>query len=424
MNTFQPSIIPSTDMPSRKRIREVFPDIIIGRHITGPLNSITDVPGVLAHTESIHRANGTSPDGKPLHAINTGVTTILPRSDWFDHSCHAGIFRWNGSGEMTGSHWLEETGLLSSPIIITNSFAVGPCYTGVYDYAIREYADKTTGLADWFLLPVIAETYDGFLNDIATMPVTSDMVVRGIERASADAVPEGCTGGGTGMICQGYKAGTGSASRVLAGAKKRVGQRQEPKKYTVGVVVQSNFGAEWDLHIGRVPVGKLLMDPKKRATHEAELHAETRELMRSRTPTEPTNAGPNKDGSIIVVVATDAPLHPTQLRRLAKRCTTGFGRAGGWGSNSSGDIFLAFSTAEHIPRDFDSRWTPTVGQEMELLETETMNALFEATADATEEAIYNSICMAEDTVGPLGREVKAIDLEKLRGCLEKWYVRD
>jgi len=211
---------------------------------------------------------------------------------------------------------------------------------------------------------------------------------------------------------------------VLAGAKKRAGQEQEPKKYTVGVVVQSNFGAEWDLHIGRVPVGKLLMDPKKRATHEAELHADTKEPARPRTPTEPTNAGPNKDGSIIVVVATDAPLHPTQLRRLAKRCTTGLGRVGGWGSNSSGDIFLAFSTAAHVPRQSDSRWTPTVGQEVELLETETMNALFEATADATEEAIYNSICMAEDTVGPLGREVKAIDLEKLQGVLEKWYVRD
>lgn len=413
MTTSTHSTVSNANVQPRRRIREVFPEIVIGRHATGPLNSITDVPGVLVHTESIHRANSTA-----SHAINTGVTTILPRRDWFNYSSHASIFRWNGSGEMTGSHWLEETGLLSSPIIVTNSFAVGPCYTGIYEYAIREHADKATGLVDWFLLPVVTETYDGFLSDIAAIPVTPAMVVRGIESANAERVLEGNTGGGTGMMCQGFKAGTGSASRVLSGSVKRHGEEPQRKTYTLGVLVQSNFGHIWDLHIGRVPVGKLLMDPAKRAAHEAELHSPP--PPSSSLPLRSTT--PRKDGSIIAIIATDAPLHPTQLKRLAKRVTVGLSRVGGWGSNSSGDIFLAFSTAAHIPREADSRWVPTVGQEVELLETETMNALFECAADATEEAIYNSLCMAQDTEGPQGRRAEAIDLEKLREVLQRWYV--
>lgn len=159
---------------ARPRIRELLPNLYLGRHRPGTKNSLTDVPGVLVHTESIKR-----PSTATSHAVNTGVTTILPRRDWFDSGCYAGYFRFNGSGEMTGSHWLDETGLLNSPIILTNSFSVGACYTGVYEYAVREYKDPATGLVDWFLLPVVAETCDLFLSDIGAMAVTSEMVVRG-----------------------------------------------------------------------------------------------------------------------------------------------------------------------------------------------------------------------------------------------------
>lgn len=184
----------STTSSERVRIRELFPTLHLGRHRTGPLNSLTDVPGVLVHTESCNKPNSKAPDGTPIHAINTGVTTILPRQDWFNTGCHAGLFRFNGSGELTGSHWLEETGVLNSPIVITSSFSVGPCYSGVYKYAIREFADPKTGLADWFLMPVIAETWDGFMSDLARSPVNEEWVVRGIDRANAERVPEGNTG--------------------------------------------------------------------------------------------------------------------------------------------------------------------------------------------------------------------------------------
>lgn len=216
----------------------MIPNIIIGRYPTGPLNSLTDVPGVLVHTESIHRTDPT--------IVHTGVTTILPRREWFHQGCHAAFYKFNGSGEMTGSHWLEETGLLWSPIILTNSFAVGPCYSGVYEYAVPKYKNKD-GLADWFLLPVVGETYDGILSDIGAMVVSSDMTVRGIERASAERVPEGNTGGGTGMMCQGYKGGTGSASRVIKGKARDEQGAWVDKEYTVAALVQAVSHVEFVL---------------------------------------------------------------------------------------------------------------------------------------------------------------------------------
>lgn len=406
----------------RMRIRELFPKIVIGRHAPGPKNSITDVPGVLVHTESIRRPNSTSPTGTPIHAINTGVTTILPRRTWFHDGCYAGIFSANGSGEMTGSHWINETGILNSPIVITNSFAVGPCYSGIYQYATREYADKETGLADWFLLPVVAETYDGWCSHIGSMPVQPEMVVRGIEQASDAPVPEGNTGGGTGMMCGGYKAGTGSASRVISGRVKSSTpggtDEWETRQFTVGVLTQVNYGAMWDIKIGGVPVGKALMESAARAKHEAGLRSASSDDIPTTTDASPQ---PPKDGSIIIIVSTDAPLHPLQLQRLAKRATIGLARVGGWGSNTSGDIFLAFSTATVIPREPGMDFRPTVGVVSETCWENTINALFEATADCTEEAIYNALCMAEDTEGPGGRLVKALNLEKTKALLEKWH---
>jgi D-aminopeptidase len=408
--------------PTRMRIRELLPNLQIGRHPTGPLNSLTDVPGVLVHTESI-----ILPDNLPHHhAINTGVTTILPRKDFFNSACYAGYFRFNGSGEMTGCHWLDETGLLNSPIVVTNSFAVGPCYSGVYEYCVREYAAKEgaeKGLVDWFLLPVIAETCDVFMSDIGAMPIKSDMVVRGIELASGDAVAEGCTGGGTGMTCAGFKGGTGSASRVIEG-QEVVGdgdemdpEGREPKKkvqYTVGALVQANYGAMNDFRIGGAPIGRHFLEELENAKA-----AEAGKDVEEEKEEVPTKELP-KDGSIIVVLATDAPLSPIQLQRLAKRATIGLARVGGWGSNTSGDIFIAFSTAHEFPRAPERKWTVTAAQKVKVIEDESINGLFECAADATEEAIYNAVCMATDMVGPVGRSVKAIDLEKTKKFMEKF----
>ena len=408
----------SSSASPRKRIRELFPSIVIGRYPTGKLNSLTDVPGVLVHTESIHSPNKPATDGsKAQHAINTGVTTILARKDWFDYACHAAIFRFNGSGEMTGSHWLNDTGLLNSPIIVTNSLAVGACYDGVYKYATED------GLANWFLLPVVAETFDGFMSNVAAMPVTPDMVVRGIDRASADAVPEGNRGGGTGMMCHGVKGGTGSASRVIKGTVTANGEKTE-KEFTIGALIQANYGAQWDLHIGRVPVGKLLMEPEKRAAWEESLGEAGFRVDGTQKPESVAEErGPKKDGSIIIILATDAPLHPTQLKRLARRATTGLSRVGGWGSNTSGDIFLAFSTANKIKREPGISWKIDPQADFEVLYDQSINALFETAADCVEESIYNALCMAEDMEGPLGRKANAIDLEKLRELLEKHYVK-
>ncbi|CAF1173183.1 unnamed protein product [Adineta steineri] len=389
----------STSSTTRVRIRELLPRLQLGRYQPGLLNSITDVPGILVNTESIILPASTS-----HKEINTGVTTILPRKDWFNKACYAGYFRFNGSGEMTGSHWLDETGLLNSPIIITNSFAVGPCYTGIYEYAIREYKNEQ-GLCDWFLLPVVAETCDTALNDVTAFPIKPEHVVRGIDSASSDAVKEGNTGGGTGMWCHGFKGGTGCSSRVIMGTVTDVDKNEKLVQYIVGVLVQCNYGAQRDFRITGVPIGQMII-------------AETEDAVKSKQMPEAIES--NKDGSIIVVIATDAPLSSTQLQRLAKRATVGLSRVGGWGSNSSGDIFIAFSTAHEIPRAPKFSWNPTVSQTIPIIEDPSINALFEATADAVEEAIYNALCMAEDMTGPMGFEVKAMDLEKVKQLMEKY----
>ena len=256
------------------------------------------------------------------------------------------------------------------------------------------------------------------------------MVVAGIEQASADAVEEGNKGGGTGMTALGFKAGTGSASRVIRGRVKVKGEEEE-KKYTLGALVQANFGAQWDLHIGRVPVGKMMMDPEKRRAWEKNIHPDADDGTEGKgngnekgIPTHGKEKGPNKDGSIIVILATDAPLSSTQCQRLAKRASIGVARVGGWASNTSGDLFLAFSTGRRAPRDDGVKWELEVERKVEVLDDQNINALFECAADATEEAIYNALCMAETVEGPLGRKAVAMDLGEVRGLLERFYVRE
>ncbi|KAM5350533.1 hypothetical protein ACJ41O_007038 [Fusarium nematophilum] len=385
----------STTRTGRARLRDVLPQFQLGKWPTGPLNSITDVHGVLVHTESI----------RPDANVNTGVTTIVPRPDWFKYSSHAGIFRFNGCGELTGSHWIEETGLLTSPIILTTSSAIGDGYRGVLEYAVRHHS--VDGEMDLCIFPLVAETYDGYLSDQSRFAVTPEHIVRGILNASSERVPEGNTGGGTGMICHRFKGGTGSSSRVVQGFD----VDGNPKAYTVGVLVQANYGSQENLHIGGVPVGRIIKSRQTSAT-----------AATSSAAVDATGREPRKDGSIIVVIATDVPLLPIQLQRVAKRATVGLAKVGGYGNNSSGDIFLAFSTAAKVPfQEFSiARGGPAMDpyrplpRAVEMLDNDTINGVFEAAADATEEAIYNAICMAEPVKGFKGRSVNALDLDAVK----------
>ncbi|KAK1249715.1 hypothetical protein MKX08_009718 [Trichoderma sp. CBMAI-0020] len=382
----------------RQRIRQLIPDLRLGKWPTGPLNSITDVPGVLAHTESIH----SSPHSKEISPdINTGVTVILPRPDWYKYASFAGVFSFNGCGEMTSTHWLNETGQLHSPIVLTTTSAVGDAYRGIWEYTVEHHSneDKEPNI---FLVPTVAETYDGYLNDQSRFAVTPQHIVNGIKSATAEAVQEGSVGGGTGMMCHRFKGGTGSSSRSVKGYD----HEGNEKSYTVGVLVQANYGSTENLHIGGVPVGQIL---KEQANQALPSH-------------KPGEKEPRKDGSIIIIVATDAPLLPIQLQRLAKRATVGLAKVGGYGNNTSGDIFLAFSNANKIPFSELAGAKKTYEPQphgLQMSDNFTIDGLFEAAADATEEAIYNALCMAETMVGFKERRVEALDLARVKEIVEK-----
>ncbi len=375
----------------RARLRDAVPGVYLGAHKPGPLNAITDVSGVLVHTQEIRSDDG---------SVNTGVTTILPRKDWFNKACYAGIFRYNGAGELTGSHWIEETGLLHSPIVITGTFSVGHAFQGILQHAVREHRNED-GDIDVFFLPVVGGTFDGFLSDLAQFAVKAEHIVDGIDNAVAGPVAEGNRGGGTGMICQGLKGGTGTSSRVVAGfSVPDANGNASPKEYTVGVLVQANYGRLHHFRVSGVPVGRLILEEREKAAAQGSLTAEQAESARIQE--EVDKAKDSKDGSIIIVIATDAPLHPLQLQRLAKRATGGLSRVGGYGHNPSGDIFLAFSTANEIPAQMMS----TKGHALDVFKAQALQAevtqdgtvnglIIEAAADAVEEAIYNAICMAE-----------------------------
>jgi D-aminopeptidase len=396
----------------RQRVRDVLPTLYLGRYTPGPKNSLTDIPGVLVSTQSIHESPA-YPNAEKGD-INTGVTTILPRKDWFETGSFAGIFSFNGSGEMTGSHWINETGLLHSPIVITGSFGVGSAYNGIYESAIRDHADDK-GKASWFLLPVVAETFDGFLHDVTKFAVTPKHIVDGIDTASDAPVSEGNTGGGTGMLCHWFKGGTGSSSRIVSG--------EGDKTYTVAALVQTNYGKMIDFKVAGAPIGRLIYQDQERRFHADPTNPEL--LAQSKMLFKVKEAKDKKDGSIIVVLATDAPLHPTQLQRLAKRATVGLSRVGGWGTNSSGDIFLAFSTGNgpQVPTHMaDGKKVDPfipVSQGIDFIHDETIGALFEAGADAVEEAILNAMFMATTMEGN-GNRIEALDLEKVKELMQKY----
>lgn len=351
----------------------------------GKLNAITDVAGVEVGYSTIISGEGDNIVGQG--PVRTGVTAIFPRGKEKKFSpVYANWYSLNGNGEMTGTIWVTESGFLETPIMITNTNSVGTVRQAVLEWYVD--TDWYRGEPWWYTYPVVAETYDGFLNDIYGFHVKKKHVLEAIDNAASGALAEGNVGGGTGMMCLGFKGGTGTASRQF-----RIGEAT----YTLGVLVQANFGAKFNLTIAGVPVGRELID-----TLNYEL----------KKP--PMSSRQEGDGSIIVVVATDAPLLPHQLKRIAQRVPLGIGNVGGRGSNGSGDIFIAFSTANE--QAFNREATVQV----ETLPNDQMNRLFQSTVEAVEEAIINAMVAAEDMEGINGNKAYAIPHDLLVETLRKY----
>ncbi len=349
---------------TRPRLREL--GIGIGRFAPGPNNAITDVPGIqVGHTTLIF--------DEPRIA-RTGVTVIVPRDGeiGLDH-CFAGFHSFNGNGEMTGIHWVNESGLLVSPIALTSTHCVGVAHQALVKHSLSH------GFANTWVLPVVAETFDDFLNDATAFHLTEAHVFDALRSASGGPVAEGNVGGGTGMVCHEFKGGIGTSSRVIATPN---------GPFTVAALVQANYGTRELLRVDGVPVG-------------ARISAEHTPLPNWRAQA----AAPTS--SIIVIIATDAPLLPVQCKRLAQRATVGLARVGGVGNNGSGDLFLAFSTGNHIPNGatdmMPASWLPHAQ----------LNGLFEGVAEATEEAILNALCAAETMTGAEGRKAYALPTDPL-----------
>ena len=354
----------------------------------GKYNAITDVAGVEVGHTTLIEGSGKLEKGKG--PVRTGVTAIFPAGKKY-----APVFaNWhmlNGNGDMTGTHWITESGFLETPILITNTSSVGT----VRDAALKwmdehKYYDTTQGLF-WYSYPVVAETWDGILNDINGFHVKPEHVWQAMEKASSGFVEEGAVGGGTGMICLGFKGGIGTASRVI---DKKLGG------YTVGVLVQSNFGVKSQLTIAGVPVGKELAD-----TLNIKIYEE---------PSANSKTEWSEQGSIIVVVATDAPLLPHQLKRIAQRVSLGIGKVGGIGGNGSGDIFIAFSTANKNSFSRTKETTATI------FSNDQMGALFNATIQATEEAIVNALIAGTTTKGINNNTVYGLPHDAVIKILKKY----
>jgi D-aminopeptidase len=345
----------------------------------GPHNAITDVKGVEVGQTTLIEGNGSLQVGKG--PVRTGVTVIIPRGKADPEPVYAGWFAQNGNGEMTGTTWVEESGFLETPIGITNTHSVGVVRDAMIAWSVKHKRMKQ----DW-ALPVVAETWDGELNDINGFHVKPDHVFDALDTAISGPVLEGAVGGGTGMICYGFKGGIGTASRVLA---------KEQGGYTVAALVQCNCGRRSQLQISGVPVGREIPEG---VPDFARLNDETRGDL----------------GSIIIVVATDAPLIPTQLKRLARRATMGLARTGSTSSNGSGDIFIAFSTANA------GAWDPPGPNTIRSVANERISPLFSATVEATEEAIVNTLVAAKTMTGIDNRTVIGLPHDRLQALLKKY----
>jgi L-aminopeptidase/D-esterase-like protein len=347
----------------------------------GPLNAITDVAGVLVGHTTLISGSGKLKVGQG--PIRTGVTAVLPRGrDSLLDPVFAAWFSQNGNGEMTGTAWIEESGFLEGPVMITNTHSVGVVRDATIQWRV---AHGTADAAGYFWsLPVVAETWDGWLNDVNGFHVKPEHVFHALDTAHAGAVEEGSVGGGTGMICNGYKGGIGTASRRLD---------SKAGGYTVGVLVQCNYGTRDNLRIAGINVGREIPAPEPYVFIPSDLA---------------------EHGSIIVIVATDAPLLAHQLKRLARRVTLGLGRNGSISGNESGDIFIAFSTAN-----------PGAAAEghvvdLKMLPNDSLDPVFRATVEATEEAVVNAMVAAHDMVGVDDHRVNALPHEQLQAVLKKY----
>jgi L-aminopeptidase/D-esterase-like protein len=396
-------VVPSLAYAQKPREREL--NLPIGG-TPGPLDAITDVAGVEVGHTTLISGNGKLVVGKG--PVRTGVTVVHPRGRNNADPVFAAWFTLNGNGEMTGTTWVQESGLLEGPVAITNTHSVGV----VRDAIIQWEVAKKNALQPWWL-PVVAETYDGSLNDINGFHVKTEHVLAALDGAAGGVPKEGVVGGGTGMVCHGFKGGIGTASRQLPAAQ---------GGYTVGVLVQCNYGVRRDLRIAGVPVGEEIQDLAGCIANSDPLPPNS---GRARCPessqgaadaaAQPLRAADDDQGSIIVVVATDAPLLPHQLKRIATRVSLGIGRQGGFGGNSSGDIFIAFSTAN--PRAwFDD--APVM--DIKMLPNDRITPLFQATAQATEAAITNALLQADTTTGANDLRIYALPVDRLMTVMKKY----
>jgi D-aminopeptidase len=368
----------TTAQTARVRARDL--GITIGSYPTGPLNAITDVAGVLVGHATIIRGDGALKVG--AGPIRTGVTAVLPRPDIWYTSVFAATYTLNGDGEMTGTHWIRDLETLAHPILITNTGSIGAVHEAAIAFMTERHPKR-----DWGFLPVVAETWDGTLNDIRGRHVKQADVFAALDAARGGPVAEGNVGGGTGMICYRFKCGIGTSSRRLTAGD---------GGYTVGVLVQANFGGRDQLRIDGVPVGREIADAM---------------------PDIKSNAGidENHEGSVIVVVATDAPVSSRQLERIARRASLGLARTGSASGNTSGDIILAFSTGNALPMNPTS---PVL--DAKLLSTDHVDPIFRATVEATEEAVVNALMKGETMTGINGNTVFALPYDRLRQVMAKY----
>ena len=349
----------SAEADTRARARDI--GIQIGTLPTGTHNAITDVSGVKVGHVTLNKGD----------SIRTGVTAVVPSDDIWTARLFGAAHTIHGNGEATGIARINQAGWVESPILLTNTLSVGAVHDGVVRYIVKRYPDNN------IVLPIVAECYDGGLNDISGLHVTAEHAIAAIESAAGGPVAEGCVGGGTGMRCYGFKAGIGTASRVLP---------EDRGGWTVGVLVNSNGGRRYQLRIDGVPIGSEIGEPSPR---------------------------PTRDGSFIIVVATDAPLTHRQLKQLAIRATHGLARTGTPSTDGSGEFVIAFSTANIFP----SR-TETGTFQVEMLTNGNLSSLFGAVIEATEEAIVNSMTMATTTTGRNGRTMRAIPLAELQQVMK------
>jgi len=378
----------------------------------GRFNAITDVPGVEVGYATLIEGEGKRTVGKG--PVRTGVTAILPRGKGSFDSVFGAFYAGNGNGDMTGTHWVEESGVIETPVLITNTLSVGTVRDAAVSWMVKQDAPGP------FWYPVVAETSDGRLNDPKGLHVKAEHAMRALDYAPGGRIAEGNVGGGTGMLCNGFKGGTGTASRVLASAA---------GGFTLGVLVQCNYGTRSQLRIAGIPVGREIAGYEPCVAQRIEppvLRPDGSPVpacIDSSGPPEPQSNAPDEaeQGSIIVVVATDAPLTPDQLKRIARRVSLGMGRLGSIHGNGSGDIFIAFSTAN---RGADAGNSDTDGSALpaaaiQRLASDAIDPLFTATAEATEEAIVNAMLAADTMTGADYWRYHAIPHAELKSVLQK-----